>query len=403
MKKSFLIPFFIAVAALVAAPLASAQSFQTAPGHPSASSVPCVGPVFQNTSCTAVGGVGVSCTAGDTQYLRRFELDTEFGITLQFDVTSVDIGIDSEVNGFEETIEVYLKTIPRGDAMLFGNMTTIAGPVVVLIPAFSGFFDINVPIVGSVVDPTTTDLIIEYDALDNDALIFPGANSDGETTDAWIASVTCGISEPIELGAIGFDDSHTILAARGAEIPVELISFDAIVSGTDVSLNWATASETNNAGFEVQVQDGESWNALGWVEGHGTTTEAQTYSYTAEDLGVGTHTFRLKQIDFDGAFEYSDELEVTVETPGTHLITSAYPNPFNPQSQFTLAVAQDQLVTAELFNTLGQLVAVLFNGTVEANQAQLVTIDGAGLASGMYVVRVTGERFSDALSVTLLK
>ena len=78
-------------------------------------------------------------------------------------------------------------------------------------------------------------------------------------------------------------------------------------------------------------------------------------------------------------------------------------NPFNLQSQFTLVVAQDQVVTAELFNTLGQRVAVLFNGTVEANQAQLVTIDGAGLASGMYIVRINGERFSDALSVTLLK
>ena len=186
-------------------------------------------------------------------------------------------------------------------------------------------------------------------------------------------------------------------------IPVELVSFDAVVNGTDVSLNWETASETNNAGFEVQILDGEDWNALGFVEGNGTTTEAQTYHFTIQDMSVGTHTFRLKQIDFDGQFEYHGDVEVTVETPGTHLITRAYPNPFNPQSQFTLAVAQDQRVTAELYNTLGQRVSTLFNGTVEANQAQLVTIDGAGLASGMYVVRVTGERFADALRVTLLK
>ena len=186
-------------------------------------------------------------------------------------------------------------------------------------------------------------------------------------------------------------------------VPVELIGFNATINGSTVNLDWQTASETNNAGFEVQLQDGENWNALGWVEGHGTTTEAQTYSYTAEGLGVGTHTFRLKQIDYDGQFEIHGNVEVSIETPGTHLISSAYPNPFNPQSQFTLAVAQDQVVTAELFNTLGQRVAVLFSGTVEANQAQLVTIEGAGLASGMYVVRINGERFSDALSVTLLK
>ena len=186
-------------------------------------------------------------------------------------------------------------------------------------------------------------------------------------------------------------------------VPVELISFNATVNGTDVVLNWETSSETNNAGFETQMLVGENWDVLGWVEGHGTTTEAQSYSYTAENIGVGTHTFRLKQIDYDGAFEYHGEVEATIETPGTHLISSAYPNPFNPQSQFTLAVAQDQHVTAELFNTLGKRIAVLFAGTVEANQVQSVTIDGAGLPSGMYIVRVIGDRFSDALSVTLLK
>lgn len=186
-------------------------------------------------------------------------------------------------------------------------------------------------------------------------------------------------------------------------IPVELTSFTATANGMGANLAWETASETNNAGFEVQVQNGESWNTLGWVEGHGTTTEAQSYSYTANDLGVGTHVFRLKQIDFDGMFEYHGNVEISLGTPGTHVLTSAYPNPFNPQSNFTLAVSQNQHVTAELYNALGQRVATLYNGTVEADQIQNVTIDGAGLASGTYIVRVNGETFADALRVTLLK
>ncbi len=190
---------------------------------------------------------------------------------------------------------------------------------------------------------------------------------------------------------------------NGGEIPVELTAFTAMVNGTDVTLAWETASETNNAGFEVQMRQGEGWATLGFVEGHGTTTEAQAYSYTAEGLGVGTHTFRLKQIDFDGAFEYSGEVEATVEVVGTHLLSNAYPNPFNPQAQFSLAVARDQHVTAELFNMLGQRVATLFDGTLEANDARIVQIDGRGLASGTYVVRIAGETFSDALRVTLAK
>ncbi|MCH7637989.1 MAG: T9SS type A sorting domain-containing protein [Bacteroidetes bacterium] len=192
-------------------------------------------------------------------------------------------------------------------------------------------------------------------------------------------------------------------AIHGGTVPVEMTSFDARVNGDVVVLNWETASETNNAGFEVQMRDGDDWNVLGFVEGHGTTTEAQTYNFTAENMAVGVHAFRLKQIDFDGAFEYSDEIEATIEVVGTHQLSNAYPNPFNPTSQFTLAVARDQRVTAELYNVLGQRVATLFDGTIEANNTQVVQIDGSALASGAYIVRIAGETFADALRVTLTK
>ena len=184
---------------------------------------------------------------------------------------------------------------------------------------------------------------------------------------------------------------------------MELISFLGAADGRDVNLSWETSSETNNAGFEVQMLGIDEWSVLGFVEGHGTTTEARTYSYTAEDLATRTYTFRLKQIDFDGGFEYSPEVEVTVETPGTHVLTQAYPNPFNPQAQFTLSVAREQRVGVALHNALGQQVAILFSGSLEANTTEHFTIDGSGLASGMYLVRVVGEAFTETMSVTLLK
>ena len=214
-------------------------------------------------------------------------------------------------------------------------------------------------------------------------------------TDWGAGASECGVGN-------GEETDHSF-QIYGAIVPVELVSFDAVVSGMDVSLNWATASETNNAGFEVQVQNGEGWNAMGFVDGHGTTTEAQTYSFTAEDLGVGTHTFRLKQIDFDGAFEYHGNVEVTVETPGTHLITSAYPNPFNPQSQFTLAVATAQHVRIEAFNTLGKRVVVLQEGPLSGNATHRFTFDAESLPSGVYLLRVTGETFTATRTMTLLK
>ncbi len=191
-------------------------------------------------------------------------------------------------------------------------------------------------------------------------------------------------------------------------LPVDLLSFGATVDGMDVILDWETASETNNAGFEVQTQNGAMWDVLGFLEGHGTTTETQAYSYRVVNVGVGTHVFRLKQIDFDGNFEYFGDIEITeveatIETPGVYQVASAYPNPFNAQSQFTLAVAHAQQVTVELFNTLGRQIAVLFDGSVEANRVQSVTIDGTELPSGIYVVRVNGERFSEVQRVSLVK
>src|SRR5690606_10947010 len=240
------------------------------------------------------------------------------------------------------------------------------------------------------VDASTFEFTIYIDG----AAIFTGTGFAGEIEQVVLLSL-------MEVAGPTFDMDD--FAINDGVIPVELTAFNAVANGSDVTLAWATASETNNAGFEVQMRQGGDWSPLGFVAGHGTTTEAQTYSYTAAGLDPGTYTFRLKQVDFDGAFEYSGEVEATVEVVGTHVLTQAYPNPFNPQASFALTASQSQRVVATLYAALGQRVAVLFDGSVEANVSQTVEIDGAGLASGLYVVRVEGERFADALRVTLLK
>ena len=191
-------------------------------------------------------------------------------------------------------------------------------------------------------------------------------------------------------------------------LPVELISFDAVVDGADVLLAWETASELNNAGFEIQGistdEDVSSWwEVMGFVEGHGTTEMPQSYRYRVEDLDPGRYTFRLKQIDYDGTFEYHPEVEVLVELPEAYALSAAYPNPFNPQAQFRLSVGQRQHVTVEVYNALGQAVAVLFEGMMEASITRTFTIDGSALQSGVYLYRVTGKTFSESRTVMLVK
>lgn len=190
-----------------------------------------------------------------------------------------------------------------------------------------------------------------------------------------------------------------------AELPVELISFDAARSGSAVTLTWATASETNNDGFEVQrrLSDASAFETVTFVGGAGTTLEAQTYSHQIGGLEVGTHVFRLKQLDYDGSFSYSAEIEVSVEVSGLFELSKAYPNPAKGQSSFTLAVQQAQDVTVAVYNTLGQRVTVLHSGTLETGRTHSFTLEGAGFASGLYLIRAEGETFAATRRVTLVR
>lgn len=189
----------------------------------------------------------------------------------------------------------------------------------------------------------------------------------------------------------------------GSALPVELVTFEGFLSGETIRLFWETASETNNAGFEVQLQVGDTFAGLTFVDGAGTTTEAQAYSHTIEDLQPGVHVFRLKQVDFDGRFEYSPAIEVAIGLPEAFRLSEAYPNPFNPQAQFSLTVGVQQEVRVAVFDMMGREVAVLFQGTMEANQTRALVFDAGNLPSGQYMYRVVGETFKSSRTVTLLK
>lgn len=190
----------------------------------------------------------------------------------------------------------------------------------------------------------------------------------------------------------------------GAVLPVELTSFSAVIVANGVRLEWSTASETNNSGFQVeQIEVDDSATEIGFVNGHGNTTLPQSYSYLVEGLLPGRHVFRLKQIDFDGAFEYSDLVEAVVEVPGEYLIEPAYPNPFNPTTALHFAVARDQEVQVALFDASGRQISVLFAGTARANETQRIDIDAGDLPSGSYVVRIAGADFAESETITLIK
>jgi hypothetical protein len=185
---------------------------------------------------------------------------------------------------------------------------------------------------------------------------------------------------------------------------VELVSFEAISTGGSVALAWLTASESNNAGFSVEQEVGSDVFAeIGYVEGYGTTDRAQEYRYTVNDLDPGLHRFRLKQIDFDGAFEYSQVIEAAVTVPDRFLIKAAYPNPFNPTTTLRFAVATEQHVEVTLLNSAGQSIRTLYNAAVAANEMQRLTVDASELPSGTYLVHFEGKGLSASERIVLAK
>ncbi len=191
-------------------------------------------------------------------------------------------------------------------------------------------------------------------------------------------------------------------------LPVELIAFDAAVDGATVLLTWRTASETNNAGFFIEHQAGGagqdgSWQQRAFVEGRGTTNAPQTYTYRLADLPPGHHQFRLKQIDFDGAFFYSDEVESTLEMAERFVLEPPFPNPFNPQATVRFAVREAQPVRVALYDALGRHVRLLYQGVPPAGQTQQLQIDGAALPSGLYLVRLSGFGFTRVERILLIK
>jgi len=188
------------------------------------------------------------------------------------------------------------------------------------------------------------------------------------------------------------------------ELPVELASFEGEMRNGQIDLAWTTVTEDNNSGFSIEIsQDGSPFRTIGWVNGAGTTTEEQNYNYSFDVTTFSPLNVRLKQVDFDGKSSYSSTLLVSSDIPDSYILGAVYPNPFNPQASIQLSLKSSEIVTANLYDSMGRLVGNLMNGLVSANQPIEIKVDGSSIPSGTYLVKVTGESFTATRSLTLMK
>jgi len=186
-------------------------------------------------------------------------------------------------------------------------------------------------------------------------------------------------------------------------VPVELTSFTAISKGNTITLNWSTATELNNSGFEVQrTVAGNEFETIGFVAGYGTTTESKNYSFFDANLSSGSYTYRLKQVDFDGTYSFSYEVNVDVTSPVQFELAQNYPNPFNPSTTIKFAIPQSAEVILKVYNALGQEVSTLINQFMESG-LHTINFDASKLNSGIYFYKLDAGQYSDVRKMTLIK
>jgi hypothetical protein len=194
-------------------------------------------------------------------------------------------------------------------------------------------------------------------------------------------------------------------------LPVELTTFAGRVIGKSVMLNWETATELNNYGFEVermilkQVQnDNAVWEKIGFVAGNGNSSSNKYYNFVDKDIQSGKYLYRLKQIDNDGTFEYSNAVEIEIGNPNKFVLSPNYPNPFNPSTVISYQLPVNGFVSLKVFDVLGNEIATLVNEEKVAGSYNVqFKINSVQFGSGVYFYRLQSGDFVESRKMVILK
>jgi hypothetical protein len=239
---------------------------------------------------------------------------------------------------------------------------------------------------------------------------------DGGST-VWTQEAVSSIGNAVTVMLDWRDNDGTLAAATHGKgvyttsitspLPVELSSFSVIFQNREVKLLWETETEVNNYGFEIERTASPrniDWKNIGFVEGHGNSNSTKSYKFVDESVMNGKHYYRLKQIDNDGSFEYSDVVEVDVPALQDYAILEQnYPNPFNPETKIRFTVNDNTRVSLKIFDAIGSEIAEIFNDKVESGRIYEVHFNGLYLNSGVYFYSLISEKTRKTKKMVLIK
>lgn len=244
------------------------------------------------------------------------------------------------------------------------------------------------------------------DVVGNEANIWCGKYSGG----SWML-YSQAIAEEHKFLETGITSFSVFTGGEQGIMPVSLSSFTSNVSGQNINLKWITATETNNAGFNIERKTSETeWNKVGFVAGSGTTNTQKVYTYTDTKLNAGKYQYRLKQIDNNGNFEYhSLSGEVEVGLPAKFDLSQNYPNPFNPVTKIDYTIPASGVgqtfvfVTLKIYDISGREVMTLLNNEPKPAGYHTISVNASSLASGVYFYRIISDKFIQVKKMMVLK
>ena len=192
-------------------------------------------------------------------------------------------------------------------------------------------------------------------------------------------------------------------AVENEALPVELNSFTYSINQQGIILKWSTSTEVNNYGFDIERStDNQLWQNIGFVQGYGNSSSTKNYSFTDENIKYGTYYYRLKQIDNDGSFKYSNIISAEINSIASSDMQQNYPNPFNPTTTIQFTNAKMENVKLTVYNSIGQQVAELINREVDAG-VHKITFNGTSLASGIYFYTLSTNSTNITKKMILMK
>ncbi len=232
----------------------------------------------------------------------------------------------------------------------------------------------------------------------------------GKYDTGWILANAADVAANTISGT-GFTAFSDFTGGENNVMPVELSSFRAVGKGNTVELKWNTATELNNHGFDVErrsssneLSPANNWTKVSFIPGTGSTNTASSYCYTDVISVNGKYSYRLKQIDNNGAGTYSMIVEANViAVPDAYTVSNNYPNPFNPSTTIGFTVKQTEHATVKVFDITGREVATLFNDIAQNGQLYTVQFNAGQFASGVYFCVVSTKNFRAVKKMSLMK